>query len=190
MKDNMHTLFRILLAVASVFLVDTARANSDAPLQLLSPLLEATGEISVQSAQKEQEMYINRRGMVHLDAVEIFRQSASLQAKTLGETGTFRGRRLTLSFFNDSEIEVTVDSESRSPQGTVSLNGHRTNRAISTFSMTVSSDAYLITYQDTEKKMVYRVVGDVGSGDGRVIEVDLRKMPPVYDAEPLVPPQE
>lgn len=191
MTYNMPTLFVFLLAVASFFLVDTARANSDAPLHLLSPLPEATAKISVQSAQEGQEVYIKRRGMVHLDAVEIFRQETASQARTLGQIGSsFKGRRLLLSFFNDSEIEVMVNTESRSSQGTVSLNGNQTEGGISTFSMTVTSGTYLITYQDMEKKMVYRVVGDVETGDGRVIEVDLSKMPPVYDEEPLVPPQQ
>lgn len=186
----MRTFFHILLAVASLLLMEAARANSDAPLQLLSPLPEAAGKISAKSAQENQEVYINRKGLVHLDAVEIFRQQTPSQAKTPGKSGAFRGRRLTLSFFNDRKIEVTVNSESRSPQGTVSLKGHRKDGGISTFSMTVTSGTYLITYQDVENKMVYRVVGDVESGDGSVIEVDLRKMPPVYDAEPLVPPRQ
>lgn len=191
MTINFRTLLSFLLVAAAFLLVDPARAQSDAPLQLLSPLSEASGEISVRSAQQEQEVYINRRGMVHLDAAEIFRQETTSQARTTAETGSsFKGRRLILSFFNDSEIEVRVNTESRSPQGTVSLNGNQTEGGISTFSMTVTSGTYLITYQDMEKQMTYRVVGDVESGDGRVIEVDLSKMPPVYDVEPLVPPQQ
>jgi hypothetical protein len=45
--------------------------------------------------------------------------------------------------------------------------------------MTIGSDGYLITVQDMNKDLLYRVSGNSGDGSGSVTEIDMKKMPPV-----------
>lgn len=103
--------------------------------------------------------------------------SEALPPKTLG-----------LEFFPDAYVEVQVTSESRPTPDTVTINGRVSGNDLSTFSMTLTSESYLMNLSDPDSPYIYRVVGDTETGVGRVTEYDSRKRPPVIHSPPVVPP--
>jgi len=68
------------------------------------------------------------------------------------------------------------------------MNGKGRSKKLSTFSMTVTEENYLISYQDLDTATLYRVVGNTQTGRGTVTEIDLEKLPPSSDLPPRVPP--
>ena len=109
-----------------------------------------------------------------------------------------------LSFFNQSggrnatqtqiAYRVAVKSVKSNANGVVSLSGKVEGpdivegHAIESFVLTTSKDGFMITMQDFERKILYRVVGDPRRGEAVVREIDLTKVPPSYDGAPLLPP--
>lgn len=59
---------------------------------------------------------------------------------------------------------------------------------MATFSLTVTPESYLITFDDSDSRVRYRVVGDTETGVGEVTEIDLRNMPVTLDEPSPVPP--
>jgi hypothetical protein len=179
----------VLIISLSFILVHNVLANPGAPVKLLSPVLLPDGQAAEQITQKQIEPFIKRTGNVLLGSLDIFHQElASFQNKN-GSSGTpaFKEMHLLISFFPEREISIIVDSESHTANNVISLGGHQANSDISTFSMTITQDNFSVTYQDIDNAVTYRVVGDVKTGRGKVIEIDLKKIPPRYDADPVIP---
>ena len=176
-----------LLLCYSILLLNAQNVWTDQSglLNLLQPTSQSSEKSAQQGIQQETEPFIKRIGEVSLSSVDTF-----LKEMAPGETSSrnisFKGMQLLMSFFPEKEMTVTVDSESRSAN-VISLRGHQVDSDISTFSMTITQKNYLITYQDIDNAVIYRVVGNVGSGIGKVVEIDLKKLPPTYDL-PAVPP--
>ena len=63
--------------------------------------------------------------------------------------------------------------------GTIIVNGILKDHKMRTVVMTIGSDGYLLTVQDMNKDLLYRVSGNSSDGSGSVTEIDMKKMPPV-----------
>ncbi|QIK36793.1 hypothetical protein GWK36_00915 [Caldichromatium japonicum] len=99
-----------------------------------------------------------------------------------------RPQILALEFFPDAYIEVEVTSEDRADPQTLALYGRVPGVELATLTLTLTPESYFITFTDPHSTAMYRVVGANQSGEGRVIEYDLSKRPPVFEAAPLIPP--
>ncbi|NVZ10781.1 hypothetical protein HW932_16065 [Allochromatium humboldtianum] len=97
-------------------------------------------------------------------------------------------KTLALEFFPDAYVEILVTSESRPTPDTLSINGRVSDSDLSTFSMTLTPESYLMTFSDPHSPYLYRVVGDTETGVGRVTEYDPRNRPPVIHSSPIIPP--
>ena len=178
----------LLMVFVGLIIVHNAFANPSNSLNLLSPASALSDQSINQITQEQTELYIKRTGGVSLGAVDIFRKELTV-SNSSSRTTVFMGKQLVIRFFPEREIIVIVDSESHSPGNVISLGGRQINSDISTFSMTITQGDFLITYQDLENGVTYRVVGNVETGQGKVVEIDLKKFPPRYDSEPIIPPE-
>lgn len=86
---------------------------------------------------------------------------------------------LILSFFPDVTYRVAVRSVALQPGGTLTISAQLADQPLATFLMTAGSDGFLITLQDLDKALLYRVTGDSGKGMGSVVEIDTEKIPPL-----------
>lgn len=157
-------------------------------IELLKPITSETG-FDNQSVEEPNEVYVNRTGRVVMAVEEIMGRNDNPANEHARIDNGFSEKQLNISFFNDQNVQIVVDSESRSKDNILSLGGHKNENVISTFSMTISDESYLITYHDLDNGLVYKVVGDIETGMGKVTEIDLKKLPPVFDSEPIVPSQ-
>lgn len=180
----------LLIFFVSILTVKSSLANPGNLLKLLNSTPALNGEASSQTSQEQIEPYLNRSGEVYLGASEIFRSELVRSPNNSLDKTSFKGTHLLMSFFPEREIVVVVDSDFRTANNAISLGGHQIDSNISTFSMTITQEKYLITYQDLVNAVSYRVVGDVETGIGKVVEIDLKKLPPMYDSSPVIPPRD
>ena len=141
-------------------------------------------------SENAEEGYINRIGQVVFTAKDLFSAQPVTDMEENEIAQSLLQSELMLSFFPDQDFRIIVDSESALGKDILSLGGRLHSAAFSTFSMTVTNDTYLMTLQDVDNGMIYKVVGDMETGLGRVTEYDLTKLPPVYDGPPIIPPPE
>lgn len=90
-----------------------------------------------------------------------------------------KGENISLSLYPDVTHEVCVTSVKRYKDGTMIINGKLKDHKNSTVVMTMGNEKFLMTIQDMNRAMLYRVRGNSVGGCGSVTEIDMRKMPPV-----------
>jgi hypothetical protein len=90
-----------------------------------------------------------------------------------------KGDTVSLNFFDDVIYDVKVDSVNHNADGSIIVNGILKDHKLRTVIMTIGSDGYLVTVQDMNKDLLYRVSGNSSNGSGSVTEIDMKKMPPV-----------
>jgi len=61
----------------------------------------------------------------------------------------------------------------------MTISGKLKDHKNSTVVMTMGKEGFLMTIQDMNRAMLYRVRGNSIDGSGSVTEIDMRKMPPV-----------
>ncbi len=185
---TLYILITLILS-ANLTFSQNSLASSTVPLTLLQPVLAANTQMASKMAQTETEPFIKQKGHVSLVAVNVFRNKL-IQSNDLSEGTSFIGQPLVISFFSGQEITVIVDYESHSENNVISLGGHQIDSDMSTFTMTMAEGHYLIRYQDLNNAIAYKVVGNTETGLGIVTEIDLTKIPPIYDADPVTFPKE
>jgi hypothetical protein len=176
-----------LTAVLATFL--TCFAAAAATIVILQPRAVEHQNFS-KAAENDEEGYINRIGQVVFTAKDLFSPQPVTDLVQNKKAPSLMQSELIMSFFPEQDFRIIVDSESVSESNIFSLGGRLHSAAFSTFSMTVTSNTYLMTLQDVGNGMTYKVVGDMETGIGRATEYDLTKLPPVYDAPPIIPPPE
>lgn len=105
----------------------------------------------------------------------------------LADSPVMEGDALTVTLFSDVSYQVIIDSVKRNPDGTTVFSGKPVNSELSTFVLTSDSQNFLMTVQDAQKNMTYRVTGNIGQSNGSVTEINKREMPPVIHLPPRIP---
>jgi hypothetical protein len=90
-----------------------------------------------------------------------------------------KGENISLNLFPDVTHEVRVNSVKRYKDGTMIISGKLKDHKNSTVVMTMGKEGFLMTVQDMNRAMLYRVRGNSADASGSVTEIDMRKMPPV-----------
>ena len=160
-----------------------------APMELLLPAESPAGAVALQKSSEEAKPYIKRAGQVRLAASRMLPPRAVAGQKG-AESVPQRGSTLSLAFFADKAYTIVVDAEEQPQPGVFSLRGRVAGSEVSTFSLTVTKEGYLITLQDLATGTLYRVVGEQNSDLGRVTEYDLSLMPERIFSPPRIPPAE
>ncbi|MDO8947788.1 MAG: hypothetical protein Q7U88_11630 [Desulfocapsaceae bacterium] len=177
----------ILFLAACLLWPSPAVAGAEKRISILSPLESQADQTNMASAQHV-EPYINRVGAVSF-ATDLF-LPISAAGNRVATDASFLGNALSVSFFPGLDFNIIVDSEARPQPNVVSMSGHLQGADLSTFSMTVTTEGYMITLQNLDTATVYRVVGNTKTRAGQVTEIDLTKMPPILYTPPIVPPNE
>ena len=133
------------------------------------------------------EIFVAQTGVVAIPA-----DAAALCAQmTAGDTVLldFFGQPGAQNARSPSAYSVTVNSVTRDVNGVVSVSGTAEGQPMETFVLSAGPDGFVLSLQDLEKQKAYRVVGGARAAEATVREIDLTKMPPRYDAPPLIPPE-
>lgn len=165
-------------------------AEASSPLPLLWPKTDSIQASALRAGTRQEEPYVTRRGEVHLGGIDQFMDTLSLTANPKSRPSAYIGKTFTLSFFPGKEISVVVDAARRSRDSLLNLAGYEVNTAISTFTMTMSRERFLISYQDLNSGMLYRVIGSLATGVGSATEIDQANIPPSYDQTLALPEDE
>ncbi len=171
----------LLLAWFQAGAVDGEAIRVLRPATASDTWMESTG------GRADAEPFVTRTGVVVLETSRFLSSSFQTEPQT-GIPPSFQRRSLTLTFFPDVSVEIEISADSRPSPEILSLNGRLAGQELATWSLTVTPESYLITYDDPQTTYLYRVVGDSETGLGRVTEIDRRDMPPVLHLPPLVPP--
>ncbi len=161
--------------------------NEYKPMRIIwpAPVHAARGPgVSAESS----EPFVTRTGTV-MFAVEQIVATDDRRGDLDTASASLRSRAMVLEFFPGISFTVIVDAQVGPQPEVLALSARRETDSLSTVSITVTPDSYLMTLQDLEKATVYRVVGDTQTGIGVVTEIDLKRMPPVLYSPPVVPPE-
>lgn len=159
---------------------------SEDSIRIIDPYQDnSTIRLNVQ--KNKQLEHVKREGRVRLRVGDFFPQILSTRKDGVKKAGSFKGRVMDLSFFSDHQIKVLIDSDARPQENVLNLSGKlKTPDNLSTFSMTLTDESYLIFIRDLENKRIYRAVGNTQNGTGEVIEYDMMTFPPMWDLPALV----
>lgn len=185
-SGRMRSFVGISFFVLAMFHFAWSEAGEDIPW-LIVPSMAAEQNISPRSDSQKFEVYVKRVGSVHFAKDFIVPQNTQTGKHELSKN-SFQGQTMAVSFFPGQEFDVTIDSESRPSDDALILHGRLKGHGIATFSLTVTPEGYLLTLQNMDTGIMYRVVGASTSGEGHVQEIDMKLIPPRFDSAPLVPP--
>ncbi|WP_075172199.1 hypothetical protein [Neptunomonas phycophila] len=87
------------------------------------------------------------------------------------------GHGFALPLFADVDLDITFETERRIGEKKLLLQGRITGESLSTVTLTLIGDDYLMTIQDMENGKSYRLRGNQAKRRATVTEVDLAKMP-------------
>jgi hypothetical protein len=190
-----RTLNRLLKLTALVMLT-SLEASAQESIEILQPAPQEISQASDQSAgtgsqtsraQADAEPYVSRTGNVELN-VDVFLDASPNEGTWRPMAGNVNQAPLGLAFFPDVRFDIQVVAESHPQTDTLTISGQFAGQPMATFTLTITPESYLVTLQDFDGNKLYRVVGDTNTGAGQVTEIDLRKMPPVSDSPPIIPP--
>lgn len=122
------------------------------------------------------EVYEKRKGPIAI-APGILPQASG--GKHQARIVISEGDSLTITFFADVTYRVSVDSMIRYPDGTITISARLDDHQIGTVVLTIGLDGFLITLQDMDRGLLYRVTGDSRVAAGTVTEIDTTKIPPM-----------
>jgi|GEM_PF-997009 len=175
----------LVVIVLMTFFFNIAAVQSGEKMYLLEPLQESLLQTK-EMVQKE--VYEKRIGMVNLNT-KIF-HTTSPESIITGATfqNQIKGNKFQISFFSDKTYDVIIDSEKRLENKTIMLSGKIIDSDLSTFTLTLADNSYIMNLQDLSNAILYRVVGNSLNGIGKVTEIDQKKIPPMIHLPPLIPP--
>jgi hypothetical protein len=122
--------------------------------------------------------YEVRKGQIVLTR-DILPKLASAEEERQTDHPPSKGDSVSLNLFPDVAYEVKVNSVKRYKDGTLIISGKLKDHKNSTVVMTMGNEGFLMTIQDMNRAMLYRVRGNSADGSGSVTEIDMKKMPPV-----------
>ncbi len=157
------------------------------PLEVDASMMQATTAVAAEPA----EPYVTRRAPVS------FPTNFVALSRSIGVSDAFKMR-----FFDstpdrsETVVQAKVGRRGSVPDGVVSVAARLVGSAVETVLITATEERVLITVQDHESGMQYRVTGNLKTGIGEVIEIDPAKMPAVTCetccalSPAIVPPKE
>ena len=154
---------------------------------LLISLPRPASKADTYGAARLSESYITRTDDVELSVDQLLPTSSVTGERGLTDK-QLKSQNLNLEFFYDAVYTVKVASESRSVPETLSLIGQANGQEFATFTLTISPESYIISFDDLNTSRGYRVVGDTKTGIGEVTEFDLQGFGPMSDQPAVVVP--
>jgi hypothetical protein len=163
----------LFIAVILALLVQVSIAQGTGRL-LVWPVKEEVAQTKAKVSLRQHEV---RKGKVAISQDMLIKTDSKGNRRILVVPS--KGDTISLNFFDDVKYDVKVDSVNHNTDGTIIVNGILKDHKLRTVVMTIGSDGYLVTVQDMNKGLLYRVSGNSGNGSGSVTEIDMKKMPPL-----------
>lgn len=182
-KGGYAVLLMLFLLMTFFSQIGTAQSGEDMRVFLLYPIQDASVQSKAVPATAK-EVYEVRKGAVSINS-KVFDQAPQ---GDMSSSNIYNGSRFQLSFFADRTYDVIIDKVSKMGDNTILLSGKVIDTDLSTFTLTLTRDSYIINLQDLSGSILYRVVGNSQTGIGEVTEIDQRKIPPMRHLPPIVPP--
>lgn len=176
MHKNERKKFRFWISIPIIIALSVQLSIAQAANRLLAWPVENKDVAQTKSKESLQPHEV-RKGHVVLSSGILPKHSGAGNGKV--QIIPSKGDTVSFNLFNNIAYDVKIDSVKRHGDGTVVLNGKLKDHRMRTVTMTIGSDGYLITVQDMNKAMLYRVSGNSRDGSGSVTEIDMKKMPPV-----------
>lgn len=86
---------------------------------------------------------------------------------------------ITIGLFADVTYEATILSVEQLQDGTTIMSGRLRDHDIGTVVLTIGPEGFLMTVQDMDRTVLYRVSGNSQQGYGTVTEIDMKAIPPM-----------
>jgi hypothetical protein len=163
----------LFIAVMLALLAQVSIAQGAGRL-LVWPVKEEVAQTKARVSLRQHEV---RKGKIAISQNMLPRIDSKGNRRT--QVVPSKGDTVSLNFFDDAKYDVKVDSVNHNADGTIIVQGKLKNHKLRTVTMTIGSDGYLVTLQDMDKDLLYRVSGNSSNGSGSVTEIDMKKMPPV-----------
>lgn len=164
---------RLFIAVIIALLAQVSIAQTAGRL-LVWPVKEEVGQTKARVSLRQHEV---RKGKIAINQYMLPKTDSKGNRRI--QVVPSKGDTVSLNFFDDVAYDVKVDSVNHHADGTIIVNGILKDHKLRTVIMTIGSDGYLVTVQDMNKDLLYRVSGNSSTGSGSVTEIDMKKMPPV-----------
>ncbi|KQC10272.1 MAG: hypothetical protein APR62_12310 [Smithella sp. SDB] len=132
---------------------------------------------TTQAIDASLKSYEIRKGKIFI-AREILPRRSGVEERQVGPRPS-KGENISLNLFPDVTHEVKINSVKNYADGSMVISGKLKDHKNSTVVMTMGKEGFLMTVQDMNRGMLYRVRGNSIDGSGSVTEIDMRKMPPV-----------
>lgn len=84
---------------------------------------------------------------------------------------------LKITFFNDTQYEVIIESIVYNQNGTISISGKIQDTDFSTFVLTLNYEGFIINVKDLKLNYEYYAIGSIINEKGIVTEIDVSKIP-------------
>jgi len=140
---------------------------------LVWPLGEIKAGSEANVSPKSHEI---RKGRISISP-EIMPQASGTASQS--RIAISRGDTVTLTFFADVTYKVAVDAVTYHPDDIITISGGLHDHMNRTVVLTIGPASFLITLQDVNRALLYRVTGDSGQASGTVTEIDMSKIPPM-----------
>ena len=138
---------------------------------LVWPLAEVSAGASARVSLEAHEI---RKGQIALAPGIVPQVSGAAGQARIAVSG---GDAVSITAFPDATYQATVDSVEYQSDGTMTINARLKDHKIQTVVLTIGPDGFLITLQDLNRHLLYRITGDSRSATGTVTEIDVTKMP-------------
>ncbi|MCG6534577.1 MAG: hypothetical protein L7F78_07790 [Syntrophales bacterium LBB04] len=140
-------------------------------------LVQPLEGVSMQAkASVSLEPYEIRKGPIALSPGILPQSTGEARQARIAVSG---GDTAALTFFPDVTYQITIDSVTHCPDGTMAIAARLEGHVIGTVVLTIGPDGFLITVQDLNRAVLYRATGDTRANAGMVTEIDVTKVPPV-----------
>ncbi len=181
------SIFFVVLAFFVVLLGNTITLSEEGvSMMILRPLENASLEKKVASVN---EVYEVRKGLVILDTRAFYERHSENVSSSDNSPVLMKGRTVQLGLFPQKGFDVIIERENRLDNNVILLSGKVIGLDISTVTITIAPDSYIINLQDMPNSILYKVVGNTMTGIGTVTEIDQKKIPPMINLPPLIPPK-
>jgi hypothetical protein len=175
-----------LLGLVMILMSNTnALSGEGVSMIILRPVENASLEKKVAS---NNEVYEVRKGVVSLDTRAFYQRAAENTLSNNNSPVLMKDKTVQLNFFPQKGFNVMIERENRLDNNVILLSGKVIGLDISTVTVTITPDFYIINLQDMPNSTIYRVVGNTLTGIGTVTEIDQKKIPPMINLPPLIPP--
>lgn len=162
-----------ILAAAVLVISGQMSLSHGAGHVLVWPLDEIKTGSEAKASLKSYEI---RKGRIAISP-EILPQASGTTSQS--RIAVSRGDTVTVTFFADVTYQIAVDTVTYHPDGIMTIGGRLHDHMIRTAVLTIGPAGFLITLQDMNRALLYRVTGDSGQASGTASEIDMTKIPPM-----------